>query len=69
MIERVDADNYNFLKERLEEAYNDLFLFMENEVKPESLSATLKLDYDKFTTLAKAAGNAAHDIAKIRKIK
>lgn len=69
MIEKINKDDYTDLIEKLDEAYNQLYLFTQNEVKTSDMGLTVTLNYDKLKLLAGDVKEYATKLSQIRKLK
>lgn len=69
MIEYIDADEFEELKKQLESSVNELFSFMDNNVKREPLSALAKVDLNRLKRLANTVKTNADYLYKIKRIR
>lgn len=69
MIEKVNKDDYMDLIEKLDEAYNEFYLFTQNEVKTSDMGFTVTLNYDRLKLLADNVQGYAKKLSQIRKQK
>lgn len=69
MIEYIDADEFEELKKQLENSVNELFTFMDDNIKREPLSALAKADLNKLKRLANTVKTNADYLYKLKKIR